>query len=284
MKLNHINFPNAAGEKRLAYWSAGSPDSERALVCVHGLMRHSRDFDEIALALSDTHYVVCPDLPGRGLSDWFDDPAEYDPQRYIEVLLPLLQRLQGKQIDWVGTSLGGLLGMALAAQPKSPISRLVINDIGPELPIEALQRIANYVDAPEFDSLAEVELYLRQHYTSFQGLTDSQWARLASYGSRVKPEGGYQLHYDPKISNNTQAAAQAPEAIKLWDLWHAIEQPCLLVHGLESDLLTHEIRQRMQDTRPGMVCLELPGLGHAPPLMTEPEVDAIVSFLRSWDA
>lgn len=281
MKLNHITFSTSSGDKRLAYWSAGSPDSERALVCVHGLMRHSRDFDEIALALAGTHYVVCPDLPGRGLSDWFDDPADYDPQRYIEVLMSLLQRLHGKQVDWVGTSLGGLLGMALASQPKTMISRLVINDIGPELPIEALQRIANYVDAPEFETLSEVEEYLRTHYQSFQGLSDSQWARLASYGSRAKPEGGYHLHYDPKISNNTKAAAQAPEAIALWDLWHAIEQPCLLVHGLESDLLTHDIRQRMHDSRPDLVCLELPGLGHAPPLMTEHEVDAIVNFLQS---
>lgn len=280
MKLNHINYPTASGDKRLAYWSAGSPQSERALICVHGLMRHSRDFDEIALALADTHYVVCPDLPGRGLSDWLDDPQEYEPQRYLEVVQPLLLRLQHKQLDWVGTSLGGLIGMAVAAQPKSPISKLVINDIGPELPIEALQRIANYVDAPEFADLAEVEAYLREHYSSFVGLNDEQWRRLATYGSRPKPGGGHLLHYDPKISDKTKSTAQQDAPIELWPIWQAITQPCLLVHGLESDLLTHSIRERMQAMRPDMRCLELEGLGHAPPLMTDREVAAIVEFLK----
>lgn len=280
MKLQHINYPAGGGVKRLAYWSIGSEQSARALVCVHGLMRHSRDFDEVATALASTHYVVCPDLPGRGLSDWLDDPSEYDPQRYIEVLMPLLQRLQGKQIDWIGTSLGGLLGMALAAQPKSPIARLVLNDIGPELPVAALQRIANYIDAPRFDTLADVEQYLRTNYQSFKGLSDEQWQRLAKYGSRSLAEGGFVLHYDPQIAHNTKAAA-TQDLIELWPIWESITQPCLLVHGLDSDLLTADIRKRMEATRADLECLEISGVGHAPPLMTPLEVNAIVAFLNA---
>lgn len=279
MKLHYVEYILADTQKRLAYWSAGSEQSQSVVLCVHGLLRHSRDFDELVAALSQSHYVIAVDLPGRGLSDWFDEPADYQPQAYLEALGPLLAQLEGRRLNWVGTSLGGLMGMALAAGADTPISRLVINDIGAELPIEALRRIASYIDAPRFSDLAEVESYLRLNYPSYAALDDRQWQRLAAYGSRPLAQGGYALHYDPRIADNTRAAA-AGEKIELWDIWQSIKQPCLLVHGLESDLLTPTICSRMQGIKPDMSCLEIAGVGHAPPLMTPLEVNAIVSFLQ----
>ncbi|NVK00534.1 MAG: alpha/beta hydrolase [Oceanospirillaceae bacterium] len=266
------------GEKRLAYWSAGDPQSDSVVVCVHGLLRHSRDFDEIAQALASSHYVVCPDLPGRGLSDPLDAASDYHPERYLQALAPLLAKFQQRSIHWVGTSLGGLLGMALAAQPKSVIRTLVLNDIGPELPQVALQRIADYIDAPQFDNLAQVEEFLRQTYLSYEGLTDQQWQRLARYGSKPSGEGGLVLHYDPLIADNTKASRA--QTIELWDLWQAIEQPCLLVQGLASDLLTPDIVARMQQQRPDLKLLQREGIGHAPSLMLPQEVEAVVQFIR----
>ena len=279
MKLNYVEYTLADTQKRLAYWSAGSEQSQSVVFCVHGLLRHSRDFDELVAALSHSHYVIAVDLPGRGLSDWFDDPADYEPYSYLEALSPLLAQFEGRRLNWVGTSLGGLMGMALAAGANTPISRLVINDIGAELPIDALRRIASYSVAPRFSNLAEVESYLRLNYPSYAALADPQWQRLAAYGSRPLAQGGYALHFDPRIADNTRAAA-AGEKIELWDIWQSIKQPCLLVHGLESDLLTPTIRSRMQAIKTDMSCIEIPGVGHAPPLMTPLEVNAIVSFVQ----
>lgn len=278
MKLHQQVYTTPKGDKRLAYWSAGDPKNESIVICVHGLLRHSRDFDEIAQALAETHYVVCPDLPGRGLSEPLDEAAEYHPEYYLQALAPLIAKFQQRQIHWVGTSLGGLLGMALAAQPKSLIQSLVLNDIGPELPQVALQRIADYIDAPKFENLTEVEQFLRETYLSFEGLSDQQWSRLARYGSKPAAEGGFILHYDPLIADNTKASVA--QTIELWDLWHEIAQPCLLVHGLASDLLTADIVARMQSHRSDMQVLQREGIGHAPSLMLEPEVEAVVQFIR----
>lgn len=278
MKLHQLTYPYRQGEKRLAYWSAGDPHNPSVVICVHGLLRHSRDFDEIAAALGADHYVICLDLPGRGMSEPLDSAEDYHPEQYLEALAPLLAKFQQRRIQWIGTSLGGLLGMVLAAQPKSVIKRLVLNDIGPEVPQAALQRIANYIDAPSFDDLQQVELFLRETYQSFAGLNDTQWQRLAQYGSRTSESGALMLHYDPLIAENTKASVA--QTIELWSLWELIKQPCLLVQGLESDLLTSSIVKRMQQMHPQMQILPRPGIGHAPSLMLHDEVKAVTEFIN----
>jgi len=277
MKLHQLRYPYRQGEKRLVYWSAGDPHSTSVVICVHGLLRHSRDFDEIAAALSTDHYVVCPDLPGRGMSEALDFAEDYHPEQYLLALAPLLAKFQQRRIQWIGTSLGGLLGMAFAAQPKSLIERLVLNDIGPELPQTALQRIADYIDAPRFNDLQQVGLFLRETYPSFAGLSDSQWQRLARYGSRATEDGALVLHYDPLIAEKTKASVG--QTIELWSLWESIKQPCLLIHGLESDLLTPTIVERMQQMHPQMHIFLRPGIGHAPSLMLDEEVEVVTRFI-----
>lgn len=277
MKLEYFRYDDRGQEKRLAYWSSGDPSKSQTLVCVHGLLRHSRDFDEIAQASKDQFFVICPDLPGRGLSDPLSRAEDYHPQYYAQVLSALLAHLNRAKISWIGTSLGGLIGMLLSAAPESLIDKLVLNDIGAELPLKGLQRIANYAQPPEFNTRIAVEDYLRQTYTSYKELTNQQWERLAAYGSRPLETGGYALHYDPLIALNTRAGAR--ETIELWPLWQMISQPCLLIHGLESDLLTKDIVKRMRDTHPDMELMPLEGIGHAPALMLDDQIQPVINFI-----
>lgn len=278
MLLKYFKFDDLGHEKSLAYWCSGDPDSKRTLVCVHGLLRHSRDFDEMSAAINPGYFVLAIDLPGRGLSDPLNQAEDYNPQNYAKIIKELLLHLNRSNVHWLGTSLGGLVGMLLAAEPKSLIGQLVLNDIGAELPQQALARIADYASPPEFSTLAEVEFYLRDTYKSFQGLTDKQWYRLADYGSRELEKGGYTLHYDPKIAFNTRLHSNS--TIELWSLWKMINQPCLVIHGLESDLLTTDITQRMRETHPLMELFTINGVGHAPSLMTGEQIEPIVNFLR----
>lgn len=278
MILKYFKFDDLGQEKSLAYWCSGDPDSQRTLVCVHGLLRHSRDFDEISAAIDHAFFVLAIDLPGRGSSDPLSQAEDYNPQYYAKIIKALLLHLDRSNVYWLGTSLGGLVGMLLAAEPNSLIAKLVLNDIGAELPQKALERIANYASPPEFSTMAEVEMYLRETYNSFQGLTDKQWYRLADYGSRELKKGGYALHYDPKIAFNTRLNSNS--TIELWTVWQMINQPCLVIHGLESDLLTTDIIQRMREIHPLMELFTINGVGHAPSLMLDEQIEPVVNFLR----
>ena len=267
MDLAHLDYQLDDKTYRLAYWTKGSKSADRILVCVHGLLRHSRDFDEIAERFAKDALVICPDLPGRGLSDWLDDSALYRPDVYGQIMLNLLERFPGKQVDWIGTSLGGLIGMGLAIAENSRIDRLVLNDIGPFLPGAALKRIADYIEDPRFDNQSEVTEYIKARYISYSGLNESQWQRLSRYGARIADadSGELALHYDPAIAINAREVSG--EDVALWPIWEAIKQPVLLFHGLDSDLLTVETVEQMQVSHPDVEVMPLPGVAHAPSLM-----------------
>lgn len=276
MELDHLDYKIEGQDYRLVYWQKGRKDADRVVVCVHGLLRHSRDFDELAERLSANALVICPDLPGRGLSDWFDDPKLYRADIYGEILLALLNKFPTRAIDWIGTSLGGLVGMGLASLEGSRISRLVLNDIGPELPGVALQRIANYIEDPRFESQDQVTEYLKLRYLSYAGLSQAQWLRLSRYGCRATANNKLALHYDPAIAESARASAQ--ETIEIWPIWHQIAQPVLLFHGLDSDLLTADIVQRMKASHTDIEVVALDGVAHAPSLMEDTHIDAITDW------
>lgn len=266
------------GFHRMAYTQWGRPTTDGVVLCVHGLTRNSRDFDFLASALERDYCVVCSDMPGRGKSDWLTHAGDYGYPNYMMAITALLARLDVEQVDWVGTSMGGLLGMMLAAQPRSPIRRLVINDIGPFLPKEALQRLAVYVGAdPRFATLEELEAYLREIHAPFGPLADAQWRFLAEHGHRQLPEGGFGLHYDPKIGD---ALRNRPiEDGKLWHVWEKVRCPVLLIRGTESDLLLTDTVAQMCHGRSNIEVVEIPGVGHAPLLASAMEIDAIVRWL-----
>ncbi|HXH02612.1 MAG TPA: alpha/beta hydrolase [Candidatus Competibacteraceae bacterium] len=266
------------GFHRIHYSEWGDPDNPRVLICVHGLTRCGRDFDFLAAALeADGYRVLCPDVAGRGQSQWLSHSADYNYNQYAADMAALIARSGAEQVDWVGTSMGGLIGMALAAQPGSPIRRLVVNDVGPFIPQAALERIATYVgQTPVFDDLAALERYIREISASFGPLDDAQWRHLAVHAARQLPDGRYTFAYDPAIADNFRTAAD--KDIDLWPLWEAIRCPVLLLRGATSDVLTRDTAAAMTQRGPKASLVEFPITGHAPMLMDP----AQIAVVRDW--
>lgn len=268
---------SAAGFHRVAYTQWGRDDAP-AVLCVHGLTRNGRDFDPLALALADRRRVACPDVVGRGKSAWLPIPALYGYPQYCADMAALIARMEVDQVDWVGTSMGGLIGLMLAAQPNNPIRRLVINDVGPLISKVGLQRIADYVGKdPVFEDVAAVEAYLRFTLMGFGRLTDGQWRHLAEHSARQRPDGLLGLAYDPGIADAFKA--QPMQDVDLWALWDRVTCPVLVLRGAESDLLTAETAEEMTRRGPGARIVEIPHTGHAPALMNEEQIAVVRSFL-----
>ncbi len=291
--LNFVTCPDAAGSHRMAYWQWGNPQAGHVVVCVHGLSRQGRDFDVLAQALcaraGDALRVVCPDVVGRGQSDWLADPAGYQVPAYVADMLVLLQQLQPATLDWVGTSMGGLIGLGLAGTPElplpAPVRRLVLNDVGPVLEWRALQRIGAYLGEPvRFTSLEQAADALRLISSTFGPHTREQWLALSRH--MVKPAtdgaGGLRLHYDPAIAVPfaaiTEASSARDEAV-LWQLYDAIRARTLLLRGAESDLLSHATAQTMTQRGPRARLVEFAGVGHAPTLVASDQVQVVCDFL-----
>jgi len=297
------------GFHRIAYLDWGNPASDHVVVCVHGLARNSRDFDYLARELASHCRVVCVDVVGRGDSDWLVDKGDYSFSTYLTDAAALIARISApappvafgtfrsrrsaavapKRIDWIGTSMGGLIGMLLAAKPGSPIRRLVLNDVGPFISWGSLYRLKGYVTGVvSFGSLGEVESHLRQALSQFGPLSDQQWRHLAKHSVYEAEEGRLQLRYDPGIGDTMRGARADPEfpmgpnflsGIDLWSTWAEIQCPTLVLRGAESDVLSRETLVRMKAGRPGVESLELPGIGHAPALMSYDQIAAVKAFL-----
>jgi pimeloyl-ACP methyl ester carboxylesterase len=266
------------GFHRLVYWEWPGPPGARSLICAHGLTRNGRDFDALAAVLSAQYRVLCPDFPGRGQSPWLADPGDYGYPLYLADMAALIARLDIDEVDWVGTSMGGLVGMLLAAQPGTPIRRLVINDIGPLIAKEGLERIGSYVGRdPSFGDAAALEAALRQVAQPFGPLTDAQWRHLAAISTRRKPDGTLGFAYDPRIGDPFRA--EPAKDIDLWASWDAIRCPTLLLRGAESDLLRAADAMAMTRRGPKALLIEFGGIGHAPALMAEDQIAAIRDFL-----
>ncbi len=269
---------------RLAVTAWGNPHAQ-PVVCVHGLTRQGRDFDVLAETLAEDLYVVCPDLPGRGRSDWLtapppapgapDNPGRYHALTYAHALSHLLAFID-RPVHWVGTSLGGICGMMIAASQNQPIRRMVLNDIGPLIPGPALTRIGAYVsNIPHFETLADIEAYLRRVHAPFGPLTDAQWADLARHSTRIRPEGGVALHYDPKITSGMNLEFTDQDS---WEQWARIAIPMLTLRGETSDLLRPETLQRMAAKS---ATHTVPGAGHAPAMMDPPTIAIVRDFLTA---
>ncbi|MCB2102105.1 MAG: alpha/beta hydrolase [Rhodobacterales bacterium] len=282
-RLFKVPSLGAGGFHDLAYaqWGNGH-EKERVAVCLHGLARNGRDFDAVARDLARQYRVACPDLPGRGRSDWLSNPALYAPPTYLADMAALIARLGVTQLDWIGTSLGGLIGMMLAAQPGTPIRRLVVNDVGPLLPAAGLNRIGGYISAdPAFDGLDALEAYLREIYAPFGALSDAQWRHLAEHSTRRDAEGRLRLHFDPGIG--AAYATALTEDVDLWAVWDAITCPVLVLRGAESDILNRDTAQEMTRRGPGAKVVEVPGVGHAPALMDPAQIALVRAFLTEAD-
>jgi len=280
--LREVRCLSPAGFHRMRYAEWGDPANPRVLVCGHGLTRTGRDFDRLARTLAPRMRVVCPDVVGRGASEWLRDPRYYQVPQYVADMVVLLAALGAQEVNWLGTSLGGLIGMSLGGMPGTPIVRLVLNDIGPRLEFAALQRIAAYVGAgPRFDSLEQAIAYNRSIAAGFAFRTEEDWREATV--SVLRPEGaGFVLHYDPKIAvvmrMMTEEALQAGQA-QAWELYDSIACPTLLLRGGNSDLLSASTAAEMcaRGPRPRLVTFE--GVGHAPMFFDEEQIEVVAEFL-----
>jgi len=302
--LRHVECPGVAGgprgeavrshAHRMAYWEwndTGDARHPHLVLCVHGLTRQGRDFDVLARQLARHARVICPDVVGRGQSDWLADGAAYGIPLYAADMLALLAHVHAdapiQTLDWVGTSMGGLIGMAVCGQPGSPlpvpVRKLVLNDVGPALEWPALERIGRYLGRPvRFASVDEGAAALWQLSSSFGPHTDAEWRALSEPMLRALEEGGFGLHYDPAIAEPframTQEAALQSEAV-LWALYDAIQADTLLLRGTDSDLLTAATALAMSQRGPRARVVDFEGVGHAPTLVAQAQARVVGDFL-----
>ncbi|MGD1878272.1 MAG: alpha/beta fold hydrolase [Kiloniellaceae bacterium] len=279
VRTNGVDCLSKTGFHKVAYRESG-PTHPVPVLCLHGLGRNARDFDSLAAALAgDGRRVICADVVGRGDSGWLRDPLDYGYPQYLADTVTLIARLGCGQVDIVGTSMGGLIGMMLAAQPDNPVRRLVMNDVGPFIPKAALARILAYFgNNPQFTDLAAAEAYLRKTYSSFGALSDVQWRHLTETSLR-RDGDSWRLHYDPRIVEPLRQGELAD--IDLWPLWDAIQRPTLVLRGAESDLLLPETAAGMQHRGPRAEVIEFAGCGHAPALLDPNQTDPIRRWLAA---
>lgn len=278
-RLKRVQCVSPSGLHQMSYTEWGAADNPRVLICVHGLTRNCRDFDALAEAMSAEYRVICPDVVGRGLSAHLRDPNGYGIAQYVADMVTLIARLDVEKVDWVGTSMGGLIGMALAAQEGNPIARLLINDVGPLITVDSLNRIAEYVGTdPTWGSVEEALAYIRLISASFGDLTDAQWQHLTDTSIVRRVDGRWGFRYDPNIATPFKAAF-VDQDINLWPLYGMIKCPTLVVRGEQSDLLTKETWQQMGEFGPKAQLVELPNVGHAPMFLSQEQIVVAREFL-----
>jgi pimeloyl-ACP methyl ester carboxylesterase len=283
-RIGHVQCLDNRGLHRMAYWEWGDPSNPRVLVCVHGLTRQGRDFDTLARALCGHYRVVCPDVVGRGRSEWLADPMHYGVPQYVADMVTLLARLDARELDWVGTSMGGLIGLGVAALKGSPLRRLVINDVGPTLEPAAIARIGSYVGQPmRWPSLDAAADALWQISQGFGPHTRDQWLALTE-PQLLRDGEQWQPRSDPAIALPFKAVtpqmAAAGEAL-LWQAWDGLRLPTLLLRGAQSDLLSAATAQAMTERGPRARLVSFDGVGHAPMLVQPEQVAAVREFLLS---
>ncbi|MEB3702594.1 Alpha/beta hydrolase [Candidatus Bealeia paramacronuclearis] len=267
------------GFHQLSYLEWGDPRNPKVLICVHGLTRNSRDFDYLARALSKDYRVICPDVVGRGDSDYIGSTLIYNFTQYISDMVALIARIGAKEVNWLGTSMGGIVGMMMASFPKTPIKNLILNDVGMVVPSLAMNRIATYArNDVGFKSLEEARKYFQTIMPNFGIKERSQWDHIARWGTRQDPEGTFKLAYDPAIGQAFLSASS--NDIHLETFWHDLKCPVLVIRGQESDLLTPEIVEKMSYLQPQMEVVEIPGAGHAPALMSSEEIEGVSAWLN----
>jgi pimeloyl-ACP methyl ester carboxylesterase len=276
-----VQCASPAGLHRMAYTEWGDPANPRVLLCVHGLTRSGRDFDKLAQAFAHDYRVVCPDVVGRGLSDWLADSRYYGVPQYVADMITLIARLNVETVDWFGTSMGGLIGMALGGLRNTPIRKMLLNDVGPHIEPIALQRIGDYLGKPaRFASLDEGVRHAAALASSFGPLTDSQWTDINTPLLHER-DGAWAFRYDPGIATPFTSATDEQNAAGeayLWNALASIRTPVLVVRGETSDLLSRETVAQMVEKGQAVTSAEIPGAGHAPAFLAEDQIAVARGF------
>lgn len=286
-KIKSVQCVSLAGLHRMSYKEWGAADNPKVLLCVHGVTRVGDDFDAMARALAADYRVICPDVVGRGRSDWLRNPQLYRLPQYVSDMVTLLARVldgtPGRQVDWFGTSMGGLIGLGLASLPGNPIRKLILNDIGPVLDPGALLRIGDYIGQDmRFPSFEEGARFIRDVSLPFGPHSDAEWRKLASDVLRQDKDGQWIRHYDMGLAlpfrSATPESAQADEAM-LWAAYDAVTCDTLLVRGAESDLLSPATAHSMTQRGPKAKLVEIAGVGHAPTFIHDDQIAIARNYL-----
>lgn len=274
-----VAVPMGGALKHMNVHAWGDEKNPRVVICVHGLSRNGRDFDVLAETLCQNARVLCPDIPGRGESDWLAEAAQYVIPVYAQFIQAMLTQLGVKTYDWVGTSMGGLIGMVMAVTPSTLMRRFVINDVGPVIERVALERIGNYVGRnPTYDDYPSLFAAAQPFLSTFGPLSEAQQHHMIGTSVQRRADGRWEYKMDPKIGDAFRAALAAPE-VDLWPLWRAVQQPTLILRGAQSDLLSTATLEKMLSTHPNARAITLENTGHAPAIMDAPTVAAIERFL-----
>ncbi|MGD1806823.1 alpha/beta fold hydrolase [Dapis sp. BLCC M126] len=282
VNYEYIECKNPNGQHKMAYTQWGNPENKRVLICVHGFSRTGRDFDYLAAALQQRYRIICPDIVGRGKSDWLSNSSDYGLPLYVSDMLTLINQLNLSNFDWIGTSMGGLIGMFIASQKNYLINRLVMNDIGPEVLPESLRRWAGqYLSRgnPDFENFTQVTEYVREFYSDYGALTDSEWEHIAKNTVKKTSEGKYKLHYDLSIIDLFRVSKGKLKPVDFWKTWSLVSSPILLLHGEESYLLLPETIQKMQSIH-SQITVKHFLCGHNPPLLSTNQIEAIANWLN----
>ena len=287
MQENFVQCLSPTGLHNMHYTEWGQRANPRIVICVHGLTRNCRDFDALAQSLAHDFRVVCPDIVGRGQSDWLADKQYYGLPQYLADINTLLARLTAEaehesehDILWVGTSMGGMIGMMLASLPGTPVRKLVLNDVGTLIPKASLERIGKYVGkAPAFKTLEDANAYVRYVSASFGPLTDAQWDHLTRHNAKQNADGAWIMNYDPGIAAPFQLGPI--NDIDLWNHYDRITCPTLLLRGADSDLLLQDTARAMTQRGPRARLVEFAGIGHAPMLLADDQITVVREFLTA---
>lgn len=284
-RVGQVLCPSRSGFHKIAYTEWGDPGAARVAICVHGLTRQGRDFDPLAVALVQRGYrVICPDLAGRGQSGWLGDPADYGLPQYASDMITVLARSGATEVDWIGTSLGGLTGMHVAAMQGAPIRRMVINDVGPFLPASALMRFGIYLNKlpKSFANFHAAEAYFREILAPYGPLGDGEWYHLTKHSITRDANGRFRLLLDPQVGRPFQTMLYFN--VSMWRQWDVIRCPVLLLRGEHSDLLSREQAESMTQRGPRAKLVEFPACGHAPALMDHRQIGTVVHWLTREEA
>lgn len=282
-RRKQVQCLSPSGLHFMSYKEWGDEDNPRVLICVHGVTRVADDFDAVAMIMQDHYRVICPDVVGRGFSGRLRNPMHYQLPQYVSDMVTLLARADAETVDWLGTSMGGLIGMGIASLADNPVRQLILNDVGPTLNVDALARIGDYIgEELQFDSFEQASAYIRTISASFGNHTESQWDKLARDVLRQNDQGKWVKHYDLALAQAFKATT--PEMMVagqnlLWAAYESIRCRTLVVRGADSDLLSVDTAHKMTQQGPHAQLVEIPAVGHAPTFVNDDQIKIIRDFL-----
>ncbi len=267
-------------QHKLAYLDYGDVNNPNVLICAHGLTRNAYDFEKIARVMQNNFRVIAIDYPGRGDSDYFTDKKSYNYYVYLKDTLLLLKKLKIKNPFWLGTSMGGIIGMAIGCFYPRILRGLILNDIGPSMPLSTVKKIGKYASLePKFIDLELAKQHLKMIYKESGIKEEEDWNFLTKNSFKINSSNQYQMNYDPTIVSGMEIDKAKSKDVDMWKIWRKIKCPILVIHGAKSNILSVETVEKMQQSKQIDIYV-VDYAGHAPALTNADQIDPIKNWLN----